>query len=208
MNIIILQSCDDEQYIDMFDVSNQTVQKFCVRHGIPTEAYIGVKRGYKPWHAMYNRIVMIKNLLDSGYRGWILWLDADAFIRDFDFDLKNYLGKNEEKSLIIVNSGASPEKWDVNDGVFMLNLGRHFGRLVALSWYLQFMSITDEQLRNSENWHSVPDDQVMLQWHLKKQSNLDAEIHYEDWSFMNSTFASFVRQIMRSEAGDFAKRIE
>src|SRR5258708_2102608 len=80
MDIVCLQTADPDIYYDLLYQTSKTVRLYCNRHGIRYESYIGIKRGYFAWHATFNRIFLIKELLDSGFRGWICYIDADAYV--------------------------------------------------------------------------------------------------------------------------------
>src|SRR6266436_878993 len=71
MDIICLQTADPFDYYEMLSETSKTVRLYCKDNGIHYHCYIGVKRGYFSWHANFNRIYMVKEVLDSGFRGWI-----------------------------------------------------------------------------------------------------------------------------------------
>ena len=205
-NICVLQSSDALTYVRMFDITNRTAREFCHRNNLRAEFYVGLKRGTRNWHASYNRIIMIKELLDRGFDGWIIWLDADAYIADLNFDIVGYLRSIGSKSLVVTQSGSTLHDWDINNGVFMLNLGSHFGRVIAYSWYSSLFTISDDEFSNALEWYSIPDDQTMLQWQLQVRNDLSLHVHFEENTLINSTYASFIRQVMRVHGESFDDR--
>src|SRR3954447_11671177 len=92
--VLVLQSADPYHYFDMLVETSRTVRHFCQTNGFRYQCVIGIKRGYYSWHATFNRIILLKELIASGYLGWVFYIDADAYIADQTFDLRAYL---EEK---------------------------------------------------------------------------------------------------------------
>ena len=44
--------------------------------------FFGIVRGFHSWQATCNRSGLLKRLIDTGYKGWVCYLDADAFVAD------------------------------------------------------------------------------------------------------------------------------
>jgi hypothetical protein len=59
-DFIFLQTCDPDRYFAIWAAGSQTVRRYCAKQGFGYEAYIGIKSGYFPWHATYNRIFLFK----------------------------------------------------------------------------------------------------------------------------------------------------
>ena len=68
MDIICLQTADPVDYYEMLYETSKTVRMYCKDKGIHYHCYIGIKRGYFSWHASFNRIYMVKEILDSGFQ--------------------------------------------------------------------------------------------------------------------------------------------
>ncbi|MGO9006966.1 MAG: hypothetical protein ACLQIQ_13890 [Beijerinckiaceae bacterium] len=161
MSIIFLQT-SDRTYRPLLETTSKTVREYCGRHNFSYESYLGIIRGYHPWHATYNRIALLERLVQAGILGWVCYLDADAFIADLDFDLRNYLADKNDFALIAAPGGPPRVWWNVNAGVFLINLGNPVGRQIIRDWAVRFAMITDEQLQNAEAWGSLSDDQGLL----------------------------------------------
>jgi hypothetical protein len=86
-----IQTCDPFNYRDMLGATSRNVTEYCRRHGHEYQAFIGIRRGVHAWHATFNRIPMLEDMVARGDCGWIVYLDADAYIEDLDFDLATYL---------------------------------------------------------------------------------------------------------------------
>jgi hypothetical protein len=85
-------------YFDMLCLSARANRAYCRRHEIAYQAFVGVKRGFHSWQATYNRIPLLQELVDAGFAGWVLYLDADAYVADLDFDLRLYLADRHSMS--------------------------------------------------------------------------------------------------------------
>ena len=161
MSIVFLQT-SDLTYRPLLDITSKTVREYCSRHGFSYDCYLGIIRGYHPWHATYNRIALLERLAQAEFTGWVCYLDADAFIADLDFDLVNYLAGKNNFALIAAPGEPQAVWWNVNAGVFLINLGNPVGRRIIRDWASRFAALTDEQLQGASAWYSVTDDQSML----------------------------------------------
>ena len=90
-----MQTADSREYRAMLEMTAKVNLAYCAAQGMTYESYLGIKRGVAPWQATYNRIFMLNELLDRGFRGWAIFVDADAFVADFSFDLRGYLKRND-----------------------------------------------------------------------------------------------------------------
>ena len=70
-------------------------------------------------------------MIAVGNRGWVVYLDADAYVADLGFDLVSYLGDKADVCAVFTRAGASPQWWDINDGVFLMNLGNPHARWIV-----------------------------------------------------------------------------
>lgn len=198
MSVTIFQTADAHRYRRMLEATSRTVIEFCRRHGHNYESYIGIKRGYHPWQATYNRIIQYRELADRDFTGWAMYLDADAYIWDLDFDFSGYLADKQDRAGVLVPSGASPDLWNVNAGVTLVNLGHPRGRELLDAWYQRFAALSDDFLRDADSWPDVDNDQHMLACILQESPELCAAFHFESPDLINSMHARFVRQQLRA----------
>src|SRR6516164_5460781 len=119
--ILTIQTADAELYSRILSITSRVNKIFCKRNDIEYEAFVGIKRGFYPWHACFNRIIILNELVQNGFAGWVFYLDADAYIYDLSFNIRQYLAAIHEP-FIFAPGGTSGQKWDVNDGVFLINL--------------------------------------------------------------------------------------
>jgi len=206
-DIIVLQTADAERYAPMLAITATNVREYCRRHDLGYESFLGVKRGFHPWQATFNRIPMLAELLDRGFTGWALYLDADAYIQDLDFDLAAYLADKTDRAAIFATSGVTGEHWDVNAGVALLNLGHPLGRALIEQWAAGFAAHSDDDLRAGSEWFGAGNDQDILQTILRHDRAIADAVLVEQMAFMNGPHASFIRQHLRTLSPTFEARL-
>ena len=206
-NIMMLQTADGSAYADMLAVGRKANESYATAQGLGYQCFIGIKRGYFPWHAAFNKVLLTREIMAAGYRGWVFYLDADAFVYDQEFDLVRYLKSHHDKALIAGPGGAGGERWDINVGVFLVNLRMKSARQLIEHWYSDVMGTTDDQLRQAPAWYDVMSDQPRLHRILQENPHYQDDLHIAERSFFNDYKASFVRQIFRSPDLSMADRI-
>lgn len=208
--ITFLQTADAVVYREMIEVTAPTIREYCARTGFSYDCFLGVRHGSKPWHAALNRIVMLKEYSDRGYRGWVIYVDADAYVFDLGFDLATYLAGKGDFGLIAAASGIQPPRWwDINNGVFAINLGHQAGRRIVDLWYERLMSVPLDELNAETRWGQSIDDQNAL--HVLLENNEDDLRRYvfRDDAHPN-TFnwqGRFIRQCVRDEKEPWEVRL-
>lgn len=205
--ILMYQTADADVYREMIEATSVVNSAYCDRQGISYNKYIGIKRGYHPWQACFNRIMMLNELKEQGYQGWVFYIDADAFIYDLSFDIHSYLDKVQE-AFIAAPGGMTGHWWDINDGVFLINLGTEAGCEITRLWHKSFMRETDFALRDSPKWQDVASDQPRLHNLLQANPSLRQALRHEPREFLNHHDATFVRQVLRSNASSFEERVK
>jgi hypothetical protein len=202
--IILAQSAVGPAYEAMLDASRLAHTTFCKNNDVDFRTYANVMRGFHPWQACYNRILILADLLQSGFRGWFMHLDADAIIRHPQFDIRTFFGKREAYGLIAVPSSPGVEDWNINDGVFFLNFADERGRGIISRWHSEFMALSDDALRSAAVPWQYPDgspfpgDQHLLQMVLKRDPVLLGGLSLEEPLLMNHRGAKFIRQYLRA----------
>lgn len=208
MNIVFTQTADAEKYLEMVLATSRTARRYCASHGFDYECYLGIKRGYWPWQASFNRIYMLEELIRRGRHDWAVYLDADAYVADLDFDLPAYLEPRSEFAAILTPSKATDHWWDINDGVMLLNLRHPKAAGLVEAWRMAFEAIPDATLREQTNW-SNPDDQEMIQWFLRdNEAEMRSVVELAPATLINTLNASFIRQFVRAHAPDLKSRTE
>lgn len=206
MEVMFMQSSDATKYIRMLKITSPTVINYCENWNCQYNFFVGIKRGNKPWHAALNRIFMLHDLVKNEYQGWLIYIDADAFIVDKSFNVREYLAGYPDSVMIAAPSGLQPQQWwDINNGVFALNLGSEHGKQIVESWYNRILLVDDNSLLKEENWGDAVDDQHQLHIVLRESPELEPLVVH-DRTNLNGN-ARFIQQIMRVDA-DFEARIK
>lgn len=207
MDVVFLQSADAFHYLPMLQETSRTVIEYCRRASFRYEGFVGHKRGHWPWQATYNRIFQFRELVERGFAGWAVYLDADAFIVDLDFDLRGYLADKDHHLAVMTPSMATPHRWDINNGVLLLNLAHPGGRDLLNTWQSCLGTITDHQLRDAADWGDVEHDQTMLQGILRVRPDLLDQVFLQSTDLMNSRHGTFIRQHLRADTPTLDDRI-
>ncbi|GJE04583.1 DUF4214 domain-containing protein [Methylobacterium isbiliense] len=206
MKIVFIQTCDVQRYMRMQEITRKTIASYCERNNFMYHSVLGLIRGGQPWHAALNRIPIISGYINDKYDGWIVYLDADAYIADMSFDLESYLSDKSDYALIGAPSGAQPPRWwDINNGVFALNARHPVAIEMVYRWREKLDVVPDSILRSEDCWGAVIDDQAIM--HEAIQETLGAEqslLHDSDTFNWN---ANFIRQVIRANS-DFESRIK
>lgn len=206
--VLFLQTSDAERYAPMLAVTATNVREYCRRHGFGYESFVGIKRGFHPWQATFNRIPMLAELVQRGFAGWAVYLDADAYIQDLDFDLAAYLADKGDLAAIFATSGVTGEHWDVNAGVALINLGHPLGRALVERWAKSFAAHDDARLRDASEWMDHGNDQDLLHAILREGGPIADAVLVEPMSFLNGPDSSFIRQHLRASAPTLQERLD
>lgn len=206
-NVAVIQTSDTFKYPTMLAVTSATAIEFCRRKGYQYEMTIGLQRGYWGWQAIYNRILLLKQKVDQEYRGWIVYMDADAYVSDLDFDLDTFIRERADRAAIFVPALEGAEPWNINDGVFLVNLGHEEGRRLVALWHAAFMALSDDWLRANRIWSDGLNDQDMVQDILRRDHLIGEAVLIDHTNTINSTSASFIRQALRAQFEDFGSRV-
>ncbi|WP_174300684.1 hypothetical protein [Caulobacter sp. S45] len=206
MEITLFQTSDPFSYYKMLHITSETARAFCRNRQVKYEAFIGLRRGNQNWHSTYNRVVYLADRVREGYDGWILHLDADAYVNDVNFDIWTYLADKGGYAMIGAPSGATEHFWDMNIGIMFFNLGHPFMIEMARDWFAYLDRF--DLARDATGWsESISDDQAMFHELLMRHPDRAGEVLLESWDFMNAPRSSFVRQMMRFPGVSFEERL-
>ena len=197
IHAVLYQTADADRYFPMLSATLPANRAFCLRHGVRLEAFIGLRRGFHPWHAAFNRLGFLRDRLAEGFRGWAIYLDADAFVADLGFDLAAYLAARAQHGMVHP-PGAGQGPWDVNSGVFLWNFAHAATRETAQRWIASFDAIPDSALRAAPEWDDVDNDQLLLQRIFQTDAGLLAAVHQEDPSLIGYQQSRFIKQFVRN----------
>jgi hypothetical protein len=208
MDVLMMQTADADVYRPMLEVAAEINRLWCARHGAQYESYLGIKRGRAPWMATYNRIFMLEEVLLRGYRGWVIFADADAYVADLDFDLRGYLTANARYCLIGATGGTT-DPWNLNAGILFINLGDPIGQEFVRDWRRRFDNLVSESyLNNPESkWDDEPNDQAIMYLCIQRVPGLVERTLREERGVFNYHDGAFMRQTVRARSSSVAERI-
>ena len=206
-DIILMQTCDPFAYFDFLVASSRANRAFCARHNIAYAGFVGIKRGFHPWHAAFNRILLLREYVEQGFEGWVFYLDADAVVADLDWDVRSYLRAKAEFAAVLAPAGEAVPDWQVNDGVAFFHLRHPSCRALVAAWNEAFAQVSDSELRAAGAWELTSNDQDMLQRILRDDPGLRANIFLESPSAINSREGTLVRQVLRAQEPDSQARL-
>lgn len=204
---VLLQTSDAHVYAPMLQETARINKVYCARHGLEYQCFIGIKRGYHSWQATFNRIQLLLELQQAGDIGWVIYLDADAYVYDLDFDVHAYLADKRDHVCIAASGGT--EKWAVNAGVLFVNLQHPLGRRLVQCWATAFAAALSDQdlLASAGPWSAREDDQGLLQRVLHdNQDILDATLIEK--GLLNYAKGSFIRQALRCAGNSMPLRLQ
>ena len=207
MSIIFVQTADSFHYAEMVEVTSKSVRAYAESHGHAYEMFLGLKRGKHPWHATFNRVFILDDMLRRGVTGWVCYMDADAWIEDQAFDLTAYLEQHKDRAAIFTTALASDNWWDVNAGVFFLNLSNEIGVRFAREWHDRCLEAWPRIADVTNFPVGGPDDQSILHEVLAGSAEYEAAMRVESPDLINSAWAQFIRQHLRSNSHDMRSRV-
>lgn len=207
MKFTFIQTADAYRYAQMLSYSAKTVTEYARLKGHRYESFLGLKRGEHPWQATFNRVFMLTEMIEREVGGWVCYMDADAWIHDLDYDLEALFAGVGDAAAVFTPSGASDHWWDVNAGVFFVNLDHPDGVRLCQAW----------KAASLEKWGFVadkrdfpvggPDDQSILHEILASEVVPRASVHLTTRAEVNSQNAAFIRQHLRGDQGSFERRV-
>ena len=101
LKIKVIQTSDSETgYKTLLDVNRKINEEYCRKMGYEYLAYYGIKRGYYPCQATFNRIYLMEDELDRKAVDWVLYIDADAVVAEA-------IAANEANAPTVVPGGAN-----------------------------------------------------------------------------------------------------
>lgn len=133
------------------------------------------------------------------------YLDADAFIADLDFDIRDFLQDKSDIALIgwgPSRRGPEDDWWWLNAGILFINLAHSVGRAIVAEWHRRFSEITDDQLRDAAAWGQIIDDQQLLHEVLQSIPQAQPHVVLDD----RILGGRFIRQVLRAE-GNLNQRV-
>lgn len=108
MNRVAIVSLYDENLAEMGRVTARNKFDYCERHGY---SFHSIAHNLTDALASYSKVPLIVSIL--GLHDWVVWIDADALIMNFNTRLETYL---DDRFSLVIGS-----EWNgINAGVFFL----------------------------------------------------------------------------------------
>lgn len=192
----------------MLEATSRTAIAYCHKHGLSYESYIGIKRGFYGCHATFNRMFMLTELLERNWSGWVLYMDADAYFYDLNFDLRDYLQGKADHAAVMATIDGQLVPWHINAGVLMFNLGHEVCRHLLYDWKNRFMALDEDRLRALTSVWGDDNDQSMLCSALYEHPEWRDAIYFEQAIKMNHVEGHFIRQYLGAFDQDIESRTD
>jgi hypothetical protein len=148
------------------------------------------------------------DMVNEGYRGWVIYADADAYVADLNFPIHEFLSQRAERAILAAPGGVP--LWNVNAGILLFNFGLESGRALIEQWYQKFTSEVDiDRLKRAVTpWHEgIVDDQALLHGTLRGADNLEVILERLPFTVLGNDDSAFLRQLLRSR-GSLADRVQ
>jgi hypothetical protein len=138
----------------------------------------------------------------------VLYIDADAYVVDLGFDLWGFLAERQHCAMVPAMGGDGDPGWDVNVGVFFLNLGDPRGQALVRRWRELFhRALPPSSLLVSSEPFEGHNDQGLLHAILREDAWLRSGVSAAPRELLGSSYGSFIRQHLRAAHDSIADRV-
>jgi hypothetical protein len=196
--VLVLQTADPDNYVSLLRAGGAVNYQYALKHGYSYQSFVGLYRGQHAWHAAFNRIYLLQDILKEGLYDYVLYLDADAIVVDLSQKVEDLI---EDGRLFYMASGGIEGKkpWHVNDGVFLFSCRHPMAQQVVDAWAEQ----VDPRNFSVRKWGKYDGaDMAALQRVLQSFSLAEAEkmvkvYRGKEANFMNYENGKFIKQLFR-----------
>ena len=196
--VLVLQTADPDNYVSLLRPGGAVNYQYALKHGYSYQSFVGLYRGQHAWHAAFNRIYLLQDIIKAGLYDYVLYLDADAIVVDLSQKVEDLV---EDDRLFYMASGGIEGKkpWHVNDGVFLFWFRHPMAKQVVDAWADQ----VDPRNFSVRKWGKYDGaDMAALQRVLKSFSLEEAEKMVKVYrgaeaNFMNYENGTFIKQLFR-----------
>lgn len=163
-SIYMIQSCDPFRYVKLLNAASRFNVKWCLDNGVQYCSKPTLYIGKLPHYAMFNRIFMLNELIEIGYAGWVIWLDADGIVIDRSLDIKSFLNtaRNDGFAFVMQHAGVIEgiDYWhNVNTGCFFVDLSNPCARFVISKWLEFYDAVFPLNVHDNVSWNDIINDQ-------------------------------------------------
>jgi hypothetical protein len=211
--VLLLQTCDGVVYKPMLDLTESHHKNYCNKHGYDYRRYDGVIFGKFPWCSTFNRIFLLKKILEENKYDWVLYIDADAVIVDLEKNLDEFILDDSKALVACRGTSDNPLVFsDINIGVCFYNMRHQFMPFIIQDW-LNLVNLIpkdwnelDEDFQLGKNKY---DDQFMLCNIIQQRMDSHDVTVYrgEDRDKFNYQ-GPFIQQVLRVDVNGVKNRCE
>ncbi len=157
-----------------------------------------------PQTANFNRYYLLRQAFIEDHYDWAMWIDADAIVIDATVTLESIIDRSPDQLLIACRGGNAGD-FDINNGVFFLNL-RHPHARELVEHCIEYCERLDRQSCGFRG-----DQKVMHDW-LRLRQDIDGHLdllrRYTDREYNLFNYdGQFVRHVLRT-CGTLDQRID
>jgi hypothetical protein len=134
-SILIAQASGPGSYLHLLDATQKVNRAYACKYSYDYVALIGMPVVSKDaWSASHLKIRILHEVL-SRFPEYdaLLYMDADAFLTDFDYDIVQLL--DHRYALTAQCAGTGNHTWNLNDGVTFWNMRHRDTSFIAKWWY-------------------------------------------------------------------------
>jgi hypothetical protein len=201
VSTILLQSCD-ENYSPFLEVSGPVNAAYAAREGHAYRQFVGHMSSQAG--ANFNRYHLIRDEVERGQHDWALWIDADAIVVHLNVRLESIIERTPDKFIIACRGGCEGH-FDINNGIFLINLRHPLARTFAD----ELIRKGDELGRMLTGFHS--DQHEMHAWlkgHADEAGHISfLERYAEPEHNLFNYDGPFIHHVLRTD-GDHETRLE
>ncbi|CAH0366073.1 unnamed protein product [Pelagomonas calceolata] len=219
MQIIIVQCSDgaggaNDALLDLTQVANEAYAR---RYGHAYLRYKGVIRGNRTWMAVYNRFALWAALRRTTPFQWMLFLDADALIVDYEnLWVEDLATRYADRALLFCSDRRGRDvDFHINFGVFFAHLNNTKADDILADCLDQLDESGIDQNADAE-WESgnkakIVNDQVMMRRALERRANRRGRVagvktfKHDDYDRFNYG-GRFVRHFTREATKNLGRR--
>ena len=134
--LIAQQSGNVAYYRNLLDLTQRVNRAFARKNHYDYVALTGLALGgYETYHANFNKITVLREAMDYGYDA-VLLLDADALVKDIDFDFDKAVEYNEQFAVAAATLQKSNHTWQFCAGHLLWNLKHPKAERIIKQWEL------------------------------------------------------------------------
>jgi hypothetical protein len=207
LRILVLQTCDGDDYSPLLNYSQPKHEAYCRKHGYDYLRWDGIKKGQDKFAAFaaFNKIYLLQEILQSEKYDWVVYLEAATIILDMDKPIEEFLHLNK----VLVAGNISAEEANHCDLSFSLyNMNHPKLKILLDEWQQAYETnlLKDKMNQYKNGWVSFKsyNDQFILNEILKKKQSY---IYLYDYNYFIYDI-QFIAYVKRQRNMSISRRLE